>query len=142
MDLVEKEIDRLNSQLKGRGVGMIFTKGHLEVDRDRLKEALGQKRLEEKVTGILRRVEKELDRVDSMIGDKLRVLDMDNDGVISVEELKSAMAFLRQELGEEELRIMLEKLNEEAGTNGGIDVGKLMDMALAHNTASGEKDDD
>jgi len=83
MDLVEKEIERLNTKMGGRGVGMVFTRGHLEVDRQHLEEALGQKRLEERVTGILKRVEKELDVADQKIGEKLRVLDMDNDGVVS-----------------------------------------------------------
>ena len=131
MDLVEKEIERLNAQMGTRGVGMVFTKGHLEVDRACLEEALGQKRLEERVNGILKRVEKELDEADTVIGDKLRVLDLDNDGVISKDELRAAMAFLRQQMGEEELRSMLETLDAEAGTKaGGIDVSKLMELAL------------
>lgn len=145
MDLVEKEIERLNENLGSTGrARMVFTKGHLAVDRERLEQALGQKRLEERVTGILKRVEKELDDADQKIGSKLRVLDMDNDGVISMEELHTAMTFLRQQMGEEELRTMLEALNAEAGGTGadgkgGIDVCKLMDLALKQ---PGDKDED
>jgi len=145
MDLVEKEIERVNENLGSSGrARMVFTKGHLAVDRERLEQALGQQRLENRVTGILKRVEKELDDADLKIGTKLRVLDMDNDGVISMEELHTAMTFLRQQMGEEELRTMLEALNAEAGSvgedgKGGIDVCKLMDLALKQ---PGDKEED
>ena len=45
--------------------------------------AVAQNRLADKVAGILSRVERELDDADSKIGDSLRVLDMDNDGIVS-----------------------------------------------------------
>jgi hypothetical protein len=84
MDLVEKEIGRLNDQLSTRGVGMVFTRGQLGVERQgAVEEALGQQRLADRVAGILQRVEKELDAADSQIGSRLRVLDQDNDGVVS-----------------------------------------------------------
>ena len=41
MSLVEKEIERLNSSLEARGVGMVFSRGQLEVDRTKVEEALG-----------------------------------------------------------------------------------------------------
>ena len=146
MGLVEKEIERLNSQMGCNGrARMVFTKGHLAVDRERLEQALGQQRLEERVTGILKRVERELDDADNKIGSTLRVLDMDNDGIISLEELHTAMKFLRQQMGEEDLRSMLEALSEGAGEGaagggGGIDVCKLMELAL--DDPDKEKDDD
>lgn len=148
---------------------MIFSRGHLEADRCSIEEAPGQQRLEARVGGMLRRVERELDEVESKIGSKLRVLDLDNDGVvsrraaaggrrppaglalrvdpccrysradrrlchrnwlqISPDELRNAMSFLKEQLGEEELRGMLETLNAEARGDGGIDVAKLMDLA-------------
>lgn len=51
------------------------------------------------------RIERELDVVEAKIGDKLKVLDMDNDGVISMDEIKAGMAFLHTQLGEEELQV-------------------------------------
>jgi Ca2+-binding EF-hand superfamily protein len=48
---------------------------------------------------------------------------------ISPDELRNAMSFLKEQLGEEELRGMLETLNAEARGDGGIDVAKLMDLA-------------
>ena len=86
----------------------------------------------------------ELDDADSKIGDSMRVLDLDNDGIITTDELQTAMSFLREQLGEEELRHMLETLRAEGeGAAGeaagsghgqtrhpeGIDVNKLMQMA-------------
>lgn len=130
MELVEKEIDRLNSQLEGRGVAMVFTRGTLGVGRERdLNDALGTSALGERVAKILSRVEREIDQADSKIGNNLRLLDLDNDGIISEEELRTAMSFLKEEMGEEELRSMLETLAVEAGGDGGIDVGKLMELA-------------
>jgi hypothetical protein len=43
---------------------------------------VGAKRLEDRVAGILQRVERELDDAETKIGDKLRVLDLDCDGVV------------------------------------------------------------
>ena len=43
---------------------------------------IGQKRLADKVTGILERIEKELDSVESKIGEAMHVLDTDNDGMV------------------------------------------------------------
>ena len=49
-----------------------------------VKEVIGQKRLADKVTGILERIEKELDTVDSKIGEAMHILDTDNDGMVRV----------------------------------------------------------
>lgn len=47
-----------------------------------LEEVVGQKRLADRVTGILARIEEELDHVDSRIGEAMHVLDADNDGLV------------------------------------------------------------
>lgn len=46
-----------------------------------------------------------------------------------MEELQSALSFLREQMGEEELRHMLQVLSKHAGADGGIDVNKLMELA-------------
>jgi LETM1 and EF-hand domain-containing protein 1 len=143
MDLVEKEIGRLNSTLEARGAAMSFTRGRLQTGAGgaAVEEALGQKRLEGRVAGMLKRVERRLDEAETSIGDRLRVLDRDNDGVVSAEELRFAMASLREQLGEDELRALLEALQAEAGARapgGGFDVARLMDLALNHSKAEGE----
>ena len=48
-----------------------------------VQEIIGQKRLRDKVSGILERIEKELDSVESKIGESMHVLDTDNDGMVS-----------------------------------------------------------
>ena len=49
-----------------------------------IQEVIGQKRLADKVSGILERIEKELDSVEHSIGESMHVLDTDNDGMVSV----------------------------------------------------------
>lgn len=49
---------------------------------------------------------------------------------ISQEELKTAMGFLKDQLGEDELRLLLERLNAFSSEHQTpIDVGKLMRFA-------------
>lgn len=139
MSLVEKEIHRLEQQLTKRGVSMVFSKGLLGVDRDSAsaQSGRGAARLADRVAGILTRVERQLDEADSKIGDRLHVLDQDNDGLISEEELRTALTFLREQLGEDDLRTMLEMLKAEAGEAGSIDVNKLMDLSDEADEAAG-----
>lgn len=47
-----------------------------------LEEVVGRQRLADKVTGILHRIERDLDSVDSKIGEAMHVLDVDNDGLV------------------------------------------------------------
>lgn len=94
------------------------------------------------------RIERELDVVEAKIGDKLKVLDLDNDGVISMDEIKAGMAFLHTQLGEEELQVwctgwsgtectpfvsiaqsLLERLNAESRRE--VPVRELMQLATA-----------
>jgi uncharacterized protein YqeY len=49
---------------------------------------------------------------------------------ISADELKTAMGFLKEQLGEDELRLLLERLNAFSSEHQTpIDVGKLMQFA-------------
>lgn len=55
-----------------------------QVERpEQLKEIVPQKRLADKVSGILSRIEAELDAVDEKIGERMHILDLDNDGLVS-----------------------------------------------------------
>lgn len=42
------------------------------------------KRLSDKVSGILQRIEEELDVVDAKIGESMHILDLDNDGLVGL----------------------------------------------------------
>lgn len=56
----------------------------VQVDRpEKLVEVVGQKRLADKVTNILDRIEMELDEVDNNIGQAMHLVDLDNDGLVS-----------------------------------------------------------
>ena len=56
----------------------------IQVERpDQLSEIVPQKRLADKVSGILSRIEAELDAVDEKIGERMHILDLDNDGLVS-----------------------------------------------------------
>lgn len=131
MDLVEKEIERLRSSMGNQGTGMVFTKGQLNVDRGRIEEALGKRRLEDRVTSILKRVERDLDLAESRIGDNLKLLDLDGDGIISPEELKLALSFLKERLGDDELQNFIDSISE----GGAISTSELLRAAY-------ESDDD
>ena len=150
MGLVRVEIDRLNDELaasRGGASKLVFSSGGARTlrsasARDPLKKALGAERLADRVPAILTRIERELDAVDARIGEKMHVLDTDDDGMITEAELRAALGFLRDQLGDGELRSLLERLEglrAEAGaadsTRGApgdtIDVGKLMDLARA-----------
>jgi hypothetical protein len=50
-------------------------------------------------------------------------------GQVSKEELQTAMGFLREQLGEDELRLLLEELNTFSEDGVNIDVSKLMALA-------------
>ena len=47
-----------------------------------LQEVVGAQRLSDNVSSILERLEGELDKVDTRIGESMHVLDLDNDGLV------------------------------------------------------------
>lgn len=206
MDLVEKEIERLQSSLGNKGAGMVFTRGQLNVDRGRIEEALGQTRLEDRIGSILKRVERDLDDVEKKIGaflvervsgalrapltptkvttrcvalssnpasldhslaqlhtrthalthrltrtsrsfvspgDKFKLLDTDNDGIISQEELQLALGFLKEQLGEEEVKSLMQELAEEGALlpTGGISTAVLQEIAYESDSDDEEREE-
>jgi LETM1 and EF-hand domain-containing protein 1, mitochondrial len=158
MNLVRVEIDRLNDELaasRGGAAKLVFsssgTARSLRPPVEPLKKALGAERLADRVPAILTRIERELDAVDARIGEKMHVLDTDGDGVVTEGELRAALGFLRDNLGDGELRALLERLEglrAEAGAAAGdgrgapgdvIDVAKLMELARADAEARAAK---
>jgi len=81
--------------------------------------------LEERVSGILHRIELELDEADKAIGGSLHVIDADGDGLISRDELQAALRFLRASLDEQDLEALLGALkvttppSADGGAGGG-----------------------
>lgn len=143
MDLVRKEIDHLNETHAGSGSSpmLLFTSQGLRSTRpEDLPEGAEDaipRRLSERVSNILHRIEKELDVADEQIGGKLHLLDLDNDGLVSHEELESAIKFLRDNLAEEDYKMLLEQLNVVDGQQHKISVEQLMSFAdAAHGSSS------
>ena len=56
---------------------------------------VGQKRLADKVSSILNRIEKELDEADTNIGEAMHVLDLDNDGLVRHSQSLQVLEMLR-----------------------------------------------
>jgi len=59
---------------------------------------------------------------------------------ISVEELRLAMTFLKEQMGEEELVAMLEQLRAEGSSTAGVNVAKLMQLAMPNERQDEDSD--
>lgn len=125
MDLVRQQIDALQDTHGTESTSLTFSGGNLQAVRpEELSDVLAHelfapRRLEERVNGILLRLEKELDQAEAAIGERLHVLDMDNDGLITAKELTDALQFLKANLDEQDLNALLERL--EVKPQGGAD---------------------
>ena len=59
---------------------------------------------------------------------------------ISPDEIQTAMTFLREQLGEDELRLMLEMLSTESDGGMEIDVNRLLEIAGVVESAGGKEE--
>ena len=65
------------------------------------EEALSiPKRLNDRVSRMLKDIEKELDNVELSIGNRMHVLDTDRDGIITQQELEHAFRLIKEQLSE------------------------------------------
>ena len=99
-------------------------------------------RVNERVNRMLAGVKADLDAADGVIGDKLKVLDADGDGRVTIDELTAAGGVLADQLDEEdqeELRGLVAELpQDEFGRIGVEDVSALLSDILAREFESGE----
>lgn len=115
MELVKTETERLNRDLaksaKPAGGTLVFSNRGMELGsseqegagarggagehEDEAAHAGAPKQLADRVSRMLSSIEKELDTVELSIGKSMHILDTDNDGIISPEELEHAVRFLR-----------------------------------------------
>ncbi|KAJ9505326.1 hypothetical protein QJQ45_005737 [Haematococcus lacustris] len=131
LDLMRNEMNRVSSVLAKTGKGsstgtMSFSARGLEVAKDPVVEpgqphAPGQghesevpSQLGERVSRMLASIEQELDSVETKIGRRLHVLDTDQDGMVTHEELEQAMGFLRAQMDPDQLQQLLVQLREAA----------------------------
>ena len=77
------------------------------------KDAQVTQQVADYVSNILIRIEEDIDNADTKIGEKLHLLDKDNDGMITRAELQEAISFVKDELGEDELESLLQLLGSD-----------------------------
>lgn len=80
------------------GSYVVFTGSGIEsvrpVDEQEKVDRITQ-RVSQRVKRMLFRIEEDLDKADQSIGDRMHLLDTDNDGLISRRELEEALTFLQ-----------------------------------------------
>ncbi|XXQ29580.1 Mitochondrial proton/calcium exchanger protein [Plasmodiophora brassicae] len=95
-----------------------------EPTKEEAAESAVQARLKQKVGSMLAELRGDIDRADSKIGDKLRVLDQDHDGVMSYEEVVDALRnSLKECKSDEEAREIVKALDIKQ--DGKIDTDEL-----------------
>jgi LETM1 and EF-hand domain-containing protein 1 len=95
-------------------------------------------RLSARISSMLHNIEKELDAADQAIGSKLHVIDTDNDGVISPDELATAVGYLREQMSAEELAGVLRELDVLRTEKGGIPVAELFKLGAGEGSGEGD----
>ncbi|KAJ9528467.1 hypothetical protein QJQ45_020357 [Haematococcus lacustris] len=164
LDLMRNEMNRVSSVLAKTGKGsstgtMSFSARGLEVAKDPVVEpgqphAPGQghesevpSQLGERVSRMLASIEQELDSVETKIGRRLHVLDTDQDGMVTHEELEQAMGFLRAQMDPDQLQQLLVQLREAASKGAAsqpttaIAVSELLKLASEQQDNGGELGD-
>lgn len=142
--LVNKEIGLYNSMVEKEG-----TDGEEEAIRayiasrdesDHAAElAVGDKvssALIDRVDAMLQNLEKEIDDVDAVIGDRWRLLDRDYDGKVTPEEVAAAAVYLKDTLDKEGIQELISNLSKDR--DGKIlveDIVKLASQTEDENTA-------
>ncbi|KAH9726752.1 Leucine zipper-EF-hand-containing transmembrane protein 1 [Citrus sinensis] len=69
--------------------------------------------LVEKVDAMLQNLEKEIDDVDAIIGDRWKLLDSDHDGKVTPEEVASAALYLKDTLGKQGVQELISNLSKD-----------------------------
>ncbi|KAG2426023.1 hypothetical protein HYH02_014884 [Chlamydomonas schloesseri] len=159
MDLVRKEVNRLNASLvekSGGGAAMAFSNTGLTTPAAAAGAAAAggsgaaaastsgsgaAGAVGARVAKMLKNIEQELDKVESKIGDKLQLLDTDRDGMVSREELQAAISFLRTQMSPADLDLLFKKLGAAASEPGRpIKIDEL--AALAHDSRASKELED
>jgi len=99
-------------------------------DVAKMRAAKKAKQLGALVSGILGRLEEDVERVGSKIGSKFRLLDADGDGVLSEEDVRQAIyVVLRRKALPHEVQAVMDKLDRD--NDGIIDLQEVSLMASA-----------
>ena len=87
MELVQKEIDRIQGEMTQKGgASLRFSSRGLEVwrpsDAPELPPENVSARLQDRVAKLMHKIEEDMDKVDSQIGAKMHICDLDGDGMV------------------------------------------------------------
>lgn len=112
--IVEKErqvVDQLKQNKYDMDVEGLLAAGRIGAQSRENKTA---GRMMKRLESMLSRLEVQLDEVDRHVGDKLNVLDLDSDGVVSAEELRDAvMTILRKTISQEDVEWVISRIDED-----------------------------
>ncbi|KAJ0406082.1 hypothetical protein ATCC90586_005906 [Pythium insidiosum] len=112
--IVEKErqaVDQMKQNKSEMDVEGLLAAGRIGAQTRENKTA---GRMMKKLDSMLSTLEMELDKVDREVGDRLNVLDLDTDGVLSAEEIKHAvMTILRKANTEEDVEWLISQIDKD-----------------------------
>lgn len=102
--------------------------GESNADAKKSSEAKAANRLVDKMDGIIARLEAEVTQVSGDIGAKLKLIDVDEDGVISAEEVRMAVqATMQRPISDAELAAVIAELDTDR--DGRIQMHEVADIA-------------
>ena len=112
LDLVHREVDLIRGQSARASAGgqMLFSRGALSAPKS-VSDA-GSAALTHSVSEMLGRIERDMDRADEKLSTRLKILDQDNDGRITREELERGLGVLREAVTEQEMDLVCQILDE------------------------------
>ncbi|GLD93490.1 hypothetical protein PINS_up002082 [Pythium insidiosum] len=112
--IVEKErqaVDQMKQNKSEMDVEGLLAAGRIGAQTRENKTA---GRMMKKLDSMLSNLEMELDKVDREVGDRLNVLDLDTDGVLSADEIKHAvMTILRKANTEEDVEWLISQIDKD-----------------------------
>jgi len=111
MQMVSRETENTLNDAQAAGGQMLFSGGSLQAPKAVVDKAADA--VMDSVTQMLGRIEKDMDVVEARLGGTLKVLDADNDGRISRDELAAATALLKEEVDEADLELLGHMLNSQ-----------------------------
>lgn len=140
----EEEIEKGRSRMRKmlESLGQLSSKSSVEKEREDLYSLKKQlKEAEELVKGtegesssdmrrfknMVSKLEREIERVDTKIGLRMKLLDKDDDGVMSLEECKNAMTLISGEKDDDMIEKMLQRLDaDDDGNISKADLSRLL----------------
>ncbi|KAL9260403.1 Mitochondrial proton/calcium exchanger protein-like protein [Drosera capensis] len=119
--LVKKEIELYNSMVDKEGEGEAVAEKAYRAAREEVEDQAVEtspadkvsSALIDRVDAMLHDLEKEIDAVDTQIGDRFRLLDRDYDGKVTPEEVAAAANYLKDTLGKDGIQELISKLAKD-----------------------------